>query len=652
MSQDQLVHLINANKRIPRPLPFDPAVLHDILRIRVAVDEAMDFAVRAASGTASAPSYGSMAAGKRIMHGAEILGLTFASTGGQTRKLTKERQYRMREMATQKLSLAYHLDEIATSVAAMQSATTVDEVARHVLKRHPDSFDGNYVYFFHEKIPSRKIAEFTPLDTLDSLITQRPTDASPYRTRAFIKIFKEDFDGAVKDLTEGLRMARLFPNQHNDNTEIDTALKAVGRSGEAIPTSIQVQMLFHRGNTYLQIASRNILTALQAYEYSLKPTDPDSKEANGTIPYDPEERHQRHLDLRKTIKTNARKALRDYLTFLSHFEYSPDKPPDEAASHHSQPEHIFKAADLFTSTPPASLHPYPPIDPKPLDEKHASKSPISPTTAFANPLRDFITFHPLLPEVLCSLLIAHAILQTDPAEIRRHAHNAARLIRILGGPPVFALGRTSAGAVWAEILRATDNWLALRHSWVVLCGREVALYGYSAAEEEVVENGADRGPVRRGEERAEVEEGEGFRHSLVRWWARTRRRRREEEFERNGARTLAVENGNPTTAEGSQEDDAQDSATNLTAGPIALATIENSAVPEPRWKPDIPDASFTFSSTMVEPVAKWILFAPTNVEGEQVTKKKKRRKKPAAAASLDDGVEQMALGGENNDEDE
>jgi hypothetical protein len=665
MSQDQLVHLINANKRIPRPLPFDPAVLHDILRIRVAVDEAMDFAVRAASGTVSAPSYGSVAAGKGIIHGAEALGLTFGTTG-QTRKLTKERQYRMREMATQKLSLAYHLDEIATSVAAMQSATTVDDLARHVLKRHPESFDGNYVYFFHEKIPSRKIAEFTPLDTLDFLISQRPTDASPYRTRAFIKIFKEDFDGAIKDLTEGLRMARLFPNQHNDNTEIDTALKAVAKSGEAVPTSIQVQLLFHRANTHLQIASRNILTALQALEYSLKQPGSDPVDGNSRNAYDPEERRQRHLELRKIIKTNARKALRDYLNFLSHFEYTPEKPSEEP--HHSQngsapaqAEHIFKAADLFASTPPASLHPYPPPDPKPLDDNHASKSPIPPTMSFAYELHDAVTFHPLLPEVLCSLLISHAILQTPIAEIRRHAHNAARLIRILGGPPVFALGRSSSGAVWAEILRATDNWLGLRHSWVALCGREVALYGYSAAEEEVVENSNGTGLVRRGEERADVEEGENFAHSLVRWWARARRRRREDEKEHAGARKLAIEVNGTTDAEHGEtastqqenhEDRGKENLVDSSAGPVAIPTADGTTAPVLRWKPDIPDASFTFSSTMVEPVAKWILFAPVHVEGEQATKKKKRRKKQSAATSLEEGVEQMTLGGENDEEDE
>src|ERR1700760_771312 len=135
MNPPQLEYLVQSNNRRPRPRPYDPAVLNDILRIRVAVDEATDFAVRAASGIVSAPSHGSMAAGKGIMHGAEALGLTFGANGAPA-KLSRERQYRMREMATQKLSQAYHLDEIATSVATMQSASTLDDVAQFVLSRN------------------------------------------------------------------------------------------------------------------------------------------------------------------------------------------------------------------------------------------------------------------------------------------------------------------------------------------------------------------------------------------------------------------------------------------------------------------------------------------------------------------------------------
>ena len=52
---EQLAHVVRANLQHPRPHPYDPAVLQDALRVRRAVDDATDLAVRAASGLVSAP---------------------------------------------------------------------------------------------------------------------------------------------------------------------------------------------------------------------------------------------------------------------------------------------------------------------------------------------------------------------------------------------------------------------------------------------------------------------------------------------------------------------------------------------------------------------------------------------------------------------
>ena len=56
------------------------------------------------------------------------MGLNYRGVGGYA-KLSPERKFRMRELATQKLSQAYRLDEVAASVATMQSASTLDNVA-------------------------------------------------------------------------------------------------------------------------------------------------------------------------------------------------------------------------------------------------------------------------------------------------------------------------------------------------------------------------------------------------------------------------------------------------------------------------------------------------------------------------------------------
>ena len=57
----------------------------------------------------------------------------------------------MRDMAAQRLAAAYRCDEIATSVATMQSASSLDDVAAHVLRRNAQDLDALYVHFFHEK---------------------------------------------------------------------------------------------------------------------------------------------------------------------------------------------------------------------------------------------------------------------------------------------------------------------------------------------------------------------------------------------------------------------------------------------------------------------------------------------------------------------
>ncbi|KAJ4982484.1 histidine kinase group protein, partial [Stagonosporopsis vannaccii] len=110
----------------------------------------------------------------------------------------------MRELATSKLAAAYRLDEVAASVATMQSASTLEDVAQLVLQRSPADADAQYVHFFHEKIPSRMMAECTPLDALDAVVAEQPADASALRTRALTRLFKHDHAASARDLTAAL----------------------------------------------------------------------------------------------------------------------------------------------------------------------------------------------------------------------------------------------------------------------------------------------------------------------------------------------------------------------------------------------------------------------------------------------------------------
>jgi len=133
-----LTQLAYVNESSRPPLQISPTIFSTVLQIRTLVDEATHLAVRA-HNPASGP------------HG--------------TAKISRERQFRMFELAVEKLAKAYALDEVAASVASMQSASAVEEVAGKVIEKakargEEPSRDARYVYFFCEKIPSRYVHRY------------------------------------------------------------------------------------------------------------------------------------------------------------------------------------------------------------------------------------------------------------------------------------------------------------------------------------------------------------------------------------------------------------------------------------------------------------------------------------------------------------
>ncbi|CUS07114.1 unnamed protein product [Tuber aestivum] len=339
-----LESLAHSNYQAPRPRPIDPAVLYDLVKIRKLIDDATNLAVRAASGIASSTLLkdGGLLGGSA----AGVLGLGIAG-GGPAPRLSRERKHRMRELATQKLAKAYKLDEIAASVATMQSASSLEEVASLVLDRNPGDPDAKYVHFFHEKIPSRMLAKCTSLKPLDDVINERPAEGAPLRTRAVTKGFKDDFIGAAQDLTHALSISRPR-SLHDLGMEVATrGGSGSGGSGpprkteeEDQPSSLEAQLLFHRASTYLTIACQNI-------EPSLTP------KANASAV--PEEVAQAEALKRgtaaKAVRTNAKRALRDYIKFLSTFDYTPGLPPETTEEFmRSVEREVNKASDLSTSS--------------------------------------------------------------------------------------------------------------------------------------------------------------------------------------------------------------------------------------------------------------------------------------------------------------
>ncbi|KAI1630155.1 hypothetical protein EDD37DRAFT_618739 [Exophiala viscosa] len=520
-----LESLAFSNYYSPRPRPVDPAVFFDLVKIRKLIDEATSLAVRAANGTTSASLHNSLNGNNGMLYGAdaEILGLG-SSRGGGNAKLSRERKHRMREHATQKLSHAYRLDEIASSVAVMQSASALEDVAKHVLQRNEQDPDAEYVHFFHEKIPSMCMAQHTDLNTLSDVIRQRPTEASTYRTRAVARVFKDDLEGAALDCTDGLKTFRLYHPQHQDQqrdlilakdaAKINRDYRSDGRVEEKDqPSSLEPQLLFHRGNAYLTLACDNIGRALRGIprgESNLNGASHNGGSTPEAPSYLEKEQARDSADARKLVRTFAKRALRDYVSFLSHFDYTPglsteyteaflekvnstnfgngrrsrserlldldahsgsalsealvkyegqkDRQQKQPLPQIPKPA-IYTLNTLFAAMPPTDLPPYPPEPGARLD-----------TDTFSLPdFSEAVTYHPLLTDVLHSLLLCHCLIQTSTKEHLRHGYMAARIARVCDGYPVFLAARSPARADWVEVLRRSKNWLGLSASWEDLC---------------------------------------------------------------------------------------------------------------------------------------------------------------------------------------
>jgi hypothetical protein len=418
----------------------------------------------------------------------------------------------MREQATQKLSRAYHLDEIASSVATMQSTSTLENVAALVLQRAPHDPDANYVHFFHEKIPSRQLAECTDLRALDMIIGQRPSDCEPLRTRAIVRMFKEDFEGAAQDLTTAISVCRLNRPHRSPAEESMQLERKTGRRRDSPPldekdqpSSTEVQLLFQRAGCYLTLACDRVEFAL-AGDLSAQADEPPNRTSgvdsvgNGltgpshsTIAQpDGQGPTRRQLEGRKTVRLYAKRALRDYMEYLKHFHYSPDLPIEVSddfsrqvnqATHRSKRYYgqsrspaqdpnsptgspvghtVYPLATLFSATPPADLPPYPSAELVYAVSAPDSSGSVETTT-------EVVTYHPLLTDALHSLLLCHALVQTSTKELQRHAYMVARLARLADGYPVFQASRSPARADWIEVLRRAENWIELGPSWEALC---------------------------------------------------------------------------------------------------------------------------------------------------------------------------------------
>ncbi|KAK0715171.1 hypothetical protein B0H67DRAFT_487677 [Lasiosphaeris hirsuta] len=663
-----LESLANTNYNTPRPRPIDSAVFFDVVKIRRLVDEATNLAVRAATGVASSTTHQNTSSSH---HQALALGLGIGF-GGQT-KLSRERKYRMREQATQKLSKAYYLDEIACSVATMQGASPLEEVASLVLQRNAQDPDAKYVHFFHEKIPSRQLAECTNLKALNEIISDRPTEAEPLRTRATVRVFKDDFEGAVADLTEALRVHRLYRPSHTAPKTLSQELQASekaeqqrnGRWHEDIilkeedqPSSLEIQLLFQRAGVYLTLACQRVSAA-----FPVAPSQGDDvSDAKGMMNGHPEanasgapegepmlepgmtpaqrESLRKVAEARKLVRLNAKRALRDYTAYLSHFEYSPDLPIDIAEEFarkvnfaangvraprahphppgsgspdagddvgNNAPHRIFALSELFTATPPSSLPPYPSTALTVMrPQRQNSPNPPQKTT-------ETLTYHPLMTDALHALLLCHCLIQTSAKELLRHAYMVARLARLADGYPVFQASRSPARADWLEVLRAGDNWIQLVGTWEDLCAPAPLPLFQSNAEKKRKER-IHQQAVLDALNDDRVSDESSFRQAI-----RVRQLRAERDYRLDVA--VAAKGTHPAPT-----------PTPPSSGPTTGANT-----PGPRRWAAADDKEYSISTERATAVARWVVDAPAtglllSLEGAR-RKKKGAKKGPAGGVS-------------------
>ncbi|KAH6911139.1 hypothetical protein BKA70DRAFT_1269566 [Coprinopsis sp. MPI-PUGE-AT-0042] len=460
------------------PPPIDPGVFRSVTTIRDLIDEASELSVRASSGLNNGSPWGA----------AQSLGMNpLGGNGGGGRNVAMSamRIHRLRALAVQKLAEAYKTDEIASSVMVMQGGSVFDDLAERVLRNEPNDPDARYVHFFHEKIPSRQLAESTTSKVLDELIAQFPQRLQYYRTRGIVHCFREDFTLATKDFTHALKEARAIRKakqaHHASNMKKESRSSKSGKrrknnstancNGQAppdgtsvmdssdgadgglvvhpsvlpdAPEPIEPQLLFLRGAAYLQHAVHLIETAVLDLEGVTKAPSLDGAELrlcyldNGKYGGVEIGNPDGPLGSNQGRKVKAYNQVLGEPSFREHVNSLLKK---------SIRDHEKFLAHFDTLEPP---HPFPDGDIASRvdyafnlsDTKRTSLTDIPPI---------FTTYHPLLVESLYSVLICLLMLGRFDTLLPQFVRTAT-MVDGLEGYPIFLPPRSMGQAEFIEIL--------------------------------------------------------------------------------------------------------------------------------------------------------------------------------------------------------
>lgn len=516
------------------PPPIDPAAFRGAIQIRKLVEEACDLTVRAASGM-SAAALGAFGSGTgppdQALNGGR---------GGREPTMSPVRQHRLRALAVGKLAEAYRIDEIACSVAVMQSSTGLDDVASRVLKHDPDNIDAQYVHFFHEKIPSRTLASSTDMTVLDDLVLRHPTRLEFWRTRGAVHGFKRDYNEAIFNFTQALLEAKAARKAKQHHAEVRTARSSrkKGRGGRndkaqgerddssashsaSGPSSAQTrdstasigkeagddlerQLLFHRGMAHFHSACDSVEGAVLKVEGVARPAGGLSNEGgeltlrNLGVVLDDEvlglygsantsKKAQYHHELgsaavKDKVTLHLRRSVRDMERFLSFFAVW-DAPSshgyEENQSYLRRPPDrplVFRGRRL--------VHHRSLSDRTRLSDVRRRRD-VTLSSNSPRPSALLTSYHPLLIEAHFSILLNLLLLGDFAALIVAHARTV-RIMDYLEGYPVFLPARSLNQSEYAEVLeRLAATWLPGR------LARAPHSSHTEATEEEIAREGGD-----------------------------------------------------------------------------------------------------------------------------------------------------------------
>ena len=275
------------------------------------------------------------------------------------------------------------------------------------------------------------LSESTSLIPLTELHHESPSSPHYLRTRAITRSLKGDFLPAIKDLTAAIQLVKTLTDHQSQSTTPPPKSKSPKSSFDISP-DMESQCVFQRGGCYLTLAIRYTSRLTKAVHRGLTPGS--------------EEFVQGESDAR-FLRTYARKAERDFLRFLAKVDYSPDVER-EGGPLVVQLSTLFsrEAEDHDTEAENEETGPLVHISLK----SGGGEDETVPEAA--------LTYHPLLPDALYSLLLARTLTMTpaqpslsealdayrerEKADLIRWAKTVARLQSICDGYPLFLPARS------------------------------------------------------------------------------------------------------------------------------------------------------------------------------------------------------------------